>query len=394
MTTRLESLPDGFAQATATSRAPATVQVFTRFEEAREDWSDLARRATISPYQTFAFLSAWGETVGRAENVTPFIVVARDEAGRPRALLPLCVQRRAGLNIALFLGGRESNFNLPLLRRDADWDEARLRGLIMDAARAAPERPDIFYLRNQPRRFGALDNPLAFNNAWPSASFAYGATLPSRVDDLAARLSKDTRKKLRKKESRLAEMGALTYEHGARGERGDAILDALLRQKAARFSQMGVSDSFDRLHMKAFLHRLAREEGDGALELHALSVGGRVVATYAGLVHGGRFSAMLNSFDMDEDIARSSPGDLLLHALMRNLVARGMTHFDLGAGEARYKNAVCDETIELCDAVMPVSARGALAAPAFAAWLRLKRRVKQSPALAQAYYRARRIASL
>jgi CelD/BcsL family acetyltransferase involved in cellulose biosynthesis len=123
--------------------------------------------------------------------------------------------------------------------------------------------------------------------------------------------------------------------------------------------------------------------------LHALSVGGRIVAAYAGVVRGARFSAMINSFDMDEEIARSSPGDLLLHALMRNLVGRGMTAFDLGAGEARYKNAVCDETIELCDVIAPISAQGALAAPLFSAFLRLKRRVKQTPALSRAYYRLR-----
>jgi len=71
------------------------------------------------------------------------------------------------------------------------------------------------------------------------------------------------------------------------------------------------------------------------------------------------------------------------------LVARGMTHFDLGAGEARYKSSVCNETIELYDAILPVTARGFLAAPMLTAYLRLKRRVKQTPSLINAYQRVR-----
>lgn len=364
------------------------VEVFTCFAEARADWLALARDATISPYQSFGFLSAWQETVGRAEGVTPFLIVARDPAGRPTALLPMGVKDK-GIRIGLFLGGREANFNLPLLRPGAGHDEASLRALLRDAARHAPAPPDVIFLRNQPRRFESFDNPLVFASAKPSASFAYGVTLPHTPGELTARLSKDSRKKLRRKEARLAELGEIAYEHQARGARAGEIVDALLAQKAARFSNIALGDAFARCDLPRLLNMLRERDEDGALELHALSVGGRIVATYAGVVRGGRFSAMLNSFEMDEGIARCSPGELLLHALMRNLAARGMTHFDLGAGEARYKSAVCDETIALYDEILPISPRGIAAAPLLSGYLRLKRRIKRTPVLARSYYRLR-----
>ncbi len=370
-----------------------SIDVFVTFEDARGDWAELAEKTVVSPYQCYRFLSAWHETMGRADGARPLLIVARNAAGRPLALLPLCIERHAGLDIALFLGGRESNFNLPLLDPAAGFTEADLRGLLLDSAQRAPIRPDLIYLRNQPRRFEGLDNPLAFQAARDSASFAYGAALPATVDELAARLSKDTRKKLRKKEARLAERGALSYEHCATGPRAANIIDALIAQKSARFSDIGAEGALDMARVRALLERLSSGDGEGAIELHALSVGERIVATYAGLVRRGRFSAMLNSFDMDEDIARSSPGELLLHALMRNLVARGMTHFDLGAGEARYKNAVCDETIPLCDEVISLTTKGALAAPPFSAFLGLKRYVKQNPELTRLYRRARSLLS-
>lgn len=366
-----------------------TIDVFATFEEARGDWAELAEKAIASPYQSYRFLSAWHETMGRADGARPFLIVARNAAGCPLALLPLCIERHAGLDFALFLGGRESNFNLPLLDPAADFTEADLRGLLLKSAQRTPVRPDLIYLRNQPRRFDGLNNPLAFPTARHSASFAYGVTLPATVEELTARLSKDTRKKLRKKEARLAEHGPLCYEHCATGARAEKIIDALIAQKTARFSDIGAEGALDMARVRALLERLSSGGGEGAIELHALSVGERIVATYAGFVRRSRFSAMLNSFDMDEDIARSSPGELLLHALMRNLVARGMTHFDLGAGEARYKNAVCDETIALCDDVIPLTARGALAAPLFSGFLSLKRYVKQNPELTRVYRKAR-----
>ncbi|WP_246744912.1 GNAT family N-acetyltransferase [Methylocystis sp. Sn-Cys] len=391
--TGLETIRSARENRRVSAAGSMSIDVFVTFEDARGDWAELAEKAVVSPYQSYRFLSAWHETMGRADGARPLLIVARNAAGRPLALLPLCIERHAGLDIALFLGGRECNFNLPLLDPAAGFTEADLRGLLLDSAQRAPIRPDLIYLRNQPRRFEGLDNPLAFQTARDSASFAYGAALPVTVDELAARLSKDTRKKLRKKEARLAERGALSYEHCATGPRAEKIIDALIAQKSARFSDIGAEGALDMARVRALLERLSSGDGEGAIELHALSVGERIVATYAGLVRRGRFSAMLNSFDMDDDIARSSPGELLLHALMRNLVARGMTHFDLGAGEARYKNAVCDETIALCDEVISLTTKGALAAPLFSAFLGLKRYIKQNPELTRLYRRARSLLS-
>ncbi|PPD44186.1 MAG: GNAT family N-acetyltransferase [Methylocystis sp.] len=362
--------------------------VFLSLEDSRRDWEELFSVATASPYQSFQFLSEWFDTIGREDGATPFVIVDRDEDGRPRCLIPLCVETHLGCRIATFLGGRESNFNLPLIRPDVSYDEARLRALLMKAAQRSDAAPDLFYFRNQPRRFEEFDNPLVFAASRPSASFAYGLTLPATAEALAGKFSKDARKKLRKKEARLAQVGELRYEHQPTGDRAQAIVEALIVQKSTRFSEMGVGNLFHKSGPKDLLRRTA---ANGAIELHALSVNGRIVATYAGLTRGGRFSAMLNSFDMDEEISRSSPGDLLLHALMRNLVERGFSNFDLGAGEARYKNAVCDETIELYDTMLPVSACGALAAPIFMNLLRLKRRIKQTPALARVFGRLRRL---
>ncbi|ATQ67264.1 MULTISPECIES: GNAT family N-acetyltransferase [Methylosinus] len=361
---------------TTVSRAAAparlALDIFTRLEDARADWSELFVRAPASPYQSYDFCRLWLETLGRAQGLAPMIVVARTSAGRPLALLPLAQGRVGPLRVARFIGGRDSNLNAALIDRDAALGDPRT--LLRRAARMASV--DLFVLRNQPTLFAGAANPLAFPGSSASPSFAHARALPAAAADLDARLSGDARKKLRKKKARLEALGALAFEHNASGRRARDIAEALIAQKAERLR--GVDRSFEQEEMRDFILRLSET---GALEIHALTLDGRIIAAYAGLAHERCFSAMLNSFIADEEIARSSPGDLLLHALMRDLVARGFTRFDLGIGEARYKDAVCDETIVLVDTIIPTRSLGFVAAPLLVAATQAKRKIKQTPIL-------------
>lgn len=372
MVTKLETPQDAFAD------IAARVEIHRNFASARADWLDLASRAPASLYQSFDFARRWFEAFGA--RLTPMIVIARNGAGSAIALLPLAIRTLGPIRVAVFLGGRESNFNLGLFDPASTFDGSAARRLLSDAARACGV--DVFYFANLPRRFGGACNPLALSVALDSPSHAYGLSLPPQAEALDARASKDARRKLRRKEARLAELGPLLYEHAPRGEKAREIAAALLRQKAARFAAQGVAHEMDSEAMRAFLDACAAADDDGALEMHALRVGDRIVAAYAGLRRDGRFSAMMNSFDIDPSIARCSPGDLLLHALLKNLVARGFKTFDLGAGEARYKDAICDETIRLCVLVYPASFVGAFVAPALRGAVSLKRVIKRRPHLA------------
>jgi CelD/BcsL family acetyltransferase involved in cellulose biosynthesis len=288
---------------TPTEPAKASLLVFDRLPDAREDWIALGETAAVTPYQNYDFVAAWFETIGRARRLEPMIVVARGPDGRPLALFPLGMRDAAGLRLGEFLGGRESNFNIGLFHPGGGLD---LRGLLLAAARGRPRPPDLLYLRNQPRGLGAFMNPLLGGDACPSPSFAYGNALPAFVDALDRQTSRASRKKLRKKERRLTELGALVFEHRASGERASEVIAALIAQKSALLAAKGAAGLFEVPEMRAFLERACHA---GALEVHALRLSGMVIATYVGLAMDRRFSALANSYDMDDEIARCSPGD-------------------------------------------------------------------------------------
>ncbi len=360
--------------------------VFERLEDARDHWRELFSRAAATPYQNYDYVAGWFETIGERAAVAPMIVVVYDPEGRPIVLLPLCVRDVHGFRVAEFLGGRESNFNMALSKSGAAFD---LQHLLVDAARRQATPPDLYYLRNQPRAFAGVRNPLIEAFSRLSPSFAYGSRLPADLATLEERFSKKSQKKIGGKIRRLSALGALTFEHDARDSRRREILSALVEQKASRLAEMRIG-GFDPREMKAFLVRVNEA---GPLEAHALSVSGRIVATYVGLADGDRFCALMNSYDLDPLLARFSPCQILLHGLLKNLVARGFTHFDLGVGEADYKSAVCDETIELYDTILAVTARGALAAPLLRNFIAAKRLIKQTPALMRVLEWSRRCGS-
>ena len=67
---------------------------------------------------------------------------------------------------------------------------------------------------------------------------------------------------------------------------------------------------------------------------------------------------MVNSYDTSPDIARTSPGEIIITRLLQSLCERGVSEFDLGVGEAAYKDKWCDRSEPLFDTFHGVTAKG------------------------------------
>jgi CelD/BcsL family acetyltransferase involved in cellulose biosynthesis len=374
-------------------RAFAYVDVFEQIEAARGPWAEIAKIAPASPYQDFDFARLWLETVGAARRVKPMIVVARDRVGAVAALLPLGAFSQGPLRLAAFLGGKDANFNLGLFRPGIAWPPQEIAALLAAAARLAQPRVDAFLLVNQPREWQGTANPLAGAPGQPSPSFAYKSALPR---DFAvwrdAHASKEAQKKLRKKVKRLEAMGPLLHRRAADPDEVERFLTAFHAQRRARMRALGIADAYESAEARAFLRRLALcglAEGAPRLELHALFVADRIVATFGALSAGDRLSGLFLSYDCDREIARSSPGELIVHAMVREAIARGLKTFDLGVGEARYKDDACEAEEALFDSAFPCTAFGRVAALAFKLKQPAKRRIKRSPRLLALFRRLR-----
>jgi CelD/BcsL family acetyltransferase involved in cellulose biosynthesis len=381
--------PQGLAPRPA--RPFARTEICETLEEARQTWVTLAQEASASAYQSFDFARVWFATIGAAEGATPLIVVARDEAGRPVALLPLARTSWGPLRFAWFVGGKDSNFNLGLFRSSADWSGDDVAGLFAAAARQARPRLDAFLLCNQPLSWREVANPLAAGKTQPSPSFAYASALPAEFSVwLDARASKDAKKKMRKKRARLEATAPVIHRRAAGAPEIDRALAAFHVQRRARTAATGLPDPYASAAAQAFLDQLARE---GVLELHTLSHGERIIGVFGALPGASRQSGLFIGHDSDPEIARSSPGEIMVQAVVADAIARGFSEFDLGVGEARYKDEACEIVESLFDSAFAFTGKGRLAAWAFLAARRAKRALKHSPRWKALHARLRRLRS-
>ena len=367
----------------ASDRRIARVEIFVDLTAAEPHWRALELGDSLAtPYQRYDFLKHWQRHVGSNAGITPFIVVAFNPDGEPLFLLPLGSRPVGGLLGLEFLGGKHANFNMALWRRDvaATIGAAGLRG----ALAALSGHADVLRLINQPLTWGGATNPFALLPHQRAANYGFSGVLVPDFDALLrARTNSDTRKKMRKKERALASFGELRFERATEPDDVRRVLDAFFKQKSARTRALGMSDAFSLPGVRRFIEAAATEQLNDAkplIELYALSVDDIIVATMGGIVGGGRFCAMFNSI-IQGRFAIESPGEQLILRLVRSCCERELLTFDLGIGEARYKNLLCGDAEPLFDSYIPLSPAGRLPALAFAVSAAAKRAIKNRPAL-------------
>ncbi|KPF72712.1 hypothetical protein IP69_02230 [Bosea sp. AAP35] len=348
------------------------------------EWRGLEAHALLTPYQAYGWVRPFVETVGAAERHDVRLVVFRAEDGAPLAILPLVITRRHGIRFAEFIGGKHANYHMGVFAPDlaARLDGAAAR-LMLSQAAAAIGGLDAFIFVNQPTEWQGIANPLAALAAGPSPSGAYKlALVPGDAEgSLRRSMSSHAHKKLKNKRNRFATFGPSEVVRAREPAQIARVIDAFLRQKAARFAMMGVPDPFASAAIRRFLEQGAQADADRqpVLELYSLDVASQSVATYVGAVQAGRFSGMATSFAMDSDIAKTSPGEILLIELIKLKCREGITVFDLGVGEARYKTTICNERDDLVDSFLPLTAKGHAFALFSRAKREAKRRIKASP---------------
>jgi CelD/BcsL family acetyltransferase involved in cellulose biosynthesis len=383
------------ASSVATANRIARIEIFDNLQIAEPIWRALeADGALATPYQRYHWILSWQIHIGKLNGVTPLLVVGREPDGKPVFLWPLGTRHLGPITIAEFLGGKHTNYNLALWRRDlaatisvAEID--RILGLM-----EASSRVDLLVLTNQPQSWDSVPNPfLKLAHQQPSPSHGLHCRLATDFEALLReRVNRTARRKWRQKQGALAAHGSIRFWRVETAADVRLVLDAFFAQKARRMHELGLADSFSAPGTRAFIEAAATHElsqGRPAIELYACAVGEEIVATYGGVIGGGRFCAVFNSM-IHGDLARKSPSQLLMINLVQMCCRRGLTQFDLGVGEARFKRLFCTEMEPLFDTFRPLTARGSIAALGYRLGYRLKSKIKRSPTIWDAYTTFRR----
>jgi CelD/BcsL family acetyltransferase involved in cellulose biosynthesis len=373
--------------AQAAGSCVAQVEIIRDIAAAEATWRAFeGPQSVLTPYQRFDFLSVWQQHVGTSCGLQPFIVVAYDAQCQPLLLLPLGVKRENGIQVASFLGGKHATFNMPIYRRDfiADAGKSDLDALLQ-AIRSASADIDTLALTRQPRRWQNFANPMAL---LPAQASVNGCPLmpmePTATP--ADRISNSFRRRLKGKERKLQALPGYRYLQADTDADITRLLDAFFTIKPLRMAQQKLPDVFSDAGVAAFIRRACHTrliDGGHTIEIHALECDEEVIAIYAGVADGDRFSMMFNTYTMSGN-ARYSPGLILMRDIVDRYAALGYTSIDLGIGSDEYKRLFCKSDEPIFDSFIGVSARGKIAASGLSALARVKRLVKQTPMLMKA----------
>jgi CelD/BcsL family acetyltransferase involved in cellulose biosynthesis len=362
------------------------VEILRDMREAETIWRGLEYPPQFAtPYQRFDFQAAWQKHVGEHQGLRPFIVIAYDIDHQPLLLLPLAVAHENGMRIARFLGGKHATFNMALWRRDfaagvttADLD------VVMSAIRAHSEAIDVLALTRQPERWEDLPNPLTL---WPHQPSVNDCPVMTIVPEAlpADRISNSFRRRLKGKERKLQSLPGYRYTLATENADIKRLLDGFFTVKPLRMAEQKLPNVFADPGIEDFIREACLAPlaaGGHAIDIHALECDDEVIAIFAGVADGHRFSMMFNTYTMSGN-ARYSPGLILMRDIVDCYAARGYTSLDLGIGSDDYKRLFCKGDQPIFDSFLAVSPRGKVAATVMSSFCHAKRLVKQTPALMQ-----------
>jgi len=351
------------------------------------EWRNFERTADGTIFQIYEWLACWQRHVGKLQESRPAVVMGRDGAGL-LFVLPLGVRLAGFARMLEWFGSDLCDYNGPLLSRHfaGRVDGKRFLGLWDAIARClqANERLhyDVVRLTKMPEKIGDQANPFLALGATVNPSSAYLTHLAESWEAFyTAKRSASTRRRDRTKRNRLGDFGEVRLVTPERAEDIEATLDLLMVQKGRAFARIGVANLFANSGYPAFYRALASNpESRSLAHVCRLDVGETAAAINLGLMHRGRYYHLLASYD-DGDVSRFGPGMAHLHDLMRYAIDQGCTVFDFTIGDEPYKRDWCDTELALYDHVASVTLRGALVALPISAGQRLKRWIKQTPAL-------------
>lgn len=311
-------------------------------------WWDalLSRSAADSFFLRHLWVATWWRHFGTGRELRLF--VAEDESGAIAGVAPWCLARESenGLPVVeiSFLGregvtgdyldvfaerGRERDVLRAVLRHLLElggWDLLR----VSDVLEGSPTLAQLLE-----------EGPALGLTAVPGKSqLCPYLPLPATWDAFMASVSGNMRSNLRRREKKIAALGATIAE--AHGNAIAPALEALFALHAARWETKGRTGNFVDPRVRAFhLELAAAIDGEDALGLYTCTIDGKPAAAIYGFRYAKRFHYFQAGFD--PAFAEHGVGLAIMGHAIRASIARGIVEFDYLRGDEDYKKRWTDK---------------------------------------------------
>ena len=278
-------------------------------------------------FLTWEWQSAWWEVFGRGE----LLLIVAEQGGTAVALAPLFAE--AGM--IYFVGSGGSDY----LDFVGDLGAGEVLEALLQEARRRVQDFIGFVFYHVPDASATGGRLEAAAARLGLERFDEGG-LPAPMLEMAERrdFARDCTMKqsLVRHERYFARAASFKVEHLRRSEEILPWLDEFFAQHQIRWAATATPSLFCEEAQRRFYRRLVSAVGStGWLRFSRVEWEGRTIAFHFGFCRGGTFLWYKPSFALD--LARHSPGEVLLRQLLLAALAEGARTFDFGLGDEAFK---------------------------------------------------------
>lgn len=305
----------------------------------RAAWQELWEKSTENPFLSWDWLQASWTRV--TPDRRPLVLVARTGAGELVGVLPLSVEREAGVaRVCRFLGDLTVGSDYLDALVSPELDQPVRRALWSEALRLAGECYDVLELREMLRgsETEALVRQLAGAAALPVEEQAgYRCPYIAVKQPFAEYLKGVSRSdNLKRKRKQLEKMPGFGIESASEPERVGPALETFFSLHAKRWAGDGGSQGITSDRVEKFHREVARRFArKNQVRLYTLNVDGRAIASVYMLGKGQTRYFYQSGYD--PEFSKQSPGLVLLARTIEDAFTEGASEYDFLHGSEPYK---------------------------------------------------------
>jgi CelD/BcsL family acetyltransferase involved in cellulose biosynthesis len=316
-----------------------TVELVAGGNLAAVDWPSIADDRDLRMYifQSREFLDIWLDTIGKASGVEPYFVVVRDVDGRPVLYLPLIIETKFNVRLLRFMDCGVADYNAPIVAADRTLSRQDFHDVWAKVLALLPGF-DVIDLKKIASDVAGGVNPLAYLDRTPFGDSGHAIVLTRlREQTDTRRAVVRLRRKLQTYAKGLSRVGEPRFIVNPDAAEAAPVAERLLELKRQKYQRTSTPDFLTAPGVERFYREMMSPGRLGTIShLSALMIGDTVASAHLGFIGRGRFYYIFPAYDTE--FGRHRVGHLLMEHLIDQSVAQDFETFDLGIGDASYKN--------------------------------------------------------
>ncbi len=299
-------------------------------------WKCLERASDCFPQMYYEWCEPWWRI--QSDDRELHIVMVEDDANKIVGIAPLCIELRLGLRVLRSYPVRSVDFysfvveNAP---RETEITETII-GYLMTF-----KSWDIVHLFNVNNRSSLFTHALENGYKCNPVTYINAANLKGlSSEEYLAKLSRDTRKRIRNKMRKLDKLGRVRLqciEDSEQYLRNSNVLRSLYKERWSDDYSLPPDDEYYQCRNQAVMDLFDKNK----MVLFILKVDSKIISCCLGFKHQSVF--YLWKIVHDPDFGKLSPGILMRIKIIEELISRGYAHINFMSGDYSYKRQLAPQ---------------------------------------------------